>query len=48
MEEIKKSGLELIEQEIKNVIELEKLEIKRINKLESCCSKLTFENIISF
>ena len=45
MEEIKKSELELIEQEIKNEIELEKLEIKR---KESCCSKLTFESIISF
>ena len=50
IEEIKKkSELELIELEIKEIIETttENLEI-RINKFESYCSKLLFENIISF
>ena len=51
MEEIKKSELNLKEIEIKEIIEIiakKELEIKRMNKIESHYSKLSFENIISF
>ena len=54
IEEIKKSELELKEQEIKEIMqtttqkELEELETKRINKIESYCPKFSFESIISF
>ena len=48
IEEIEKWELELIEKEIKKLIELEEIETRRIDKLDPYCSNSNFESKITY
>ena len=48
IEEIEKWELELIEKEIKKLIELEEIETRRIDKLGPYCSNSNFESKITY